>query len=112
MIYCYETKAGRVYERFFKMGKAPRAIRIGRNRILARRSWTVAPPSVPAKKGWPIECYASGVHADQADDLRNHFKRAGVPTEVTSDGDPVYTDLRHQRKALKCRKLVDKSSYV
>jgi len=63
-------------------------------------------------KGWPLACYASGVHPDQAQDLRDEFKRVGVPTEVNHDGDPVYTSPTHRRKALKARGFFDRASYL
>lgn len=110
MMYCYETRDGVVLERVFPVGKAPRTIRVGRK--VAKRSFGAERKSFPATKGWPIECCASGVHASQAGELRTHFERAGVPTEVTKNGDPVYRDAQHRRKALKCRGLVDKASFI
>ena len=98
-----------IVEKVFPAGKAPRSIRVGR--LLARRSFIAEQKSVPSTKGWPLVCYASGVNANQAGELRNHFERAGVPTEVTKDGDPVYRNAQHRRKALKCRKLVDKLAF-
>ena len=66
----------------------------------------------PAKKGWPMTCFASGVNAAQAGELRDHLAKSGVPTEVTPDGDPVYRDANHRRKALKARGLHDKNSFL
>lgn len=63
------------------------------------------------RKGWPMECVASGVHASQAGELREHFKRHGVPTDVTHDGNPIYRDANHRKRALKCRGFVDKAAY-
>jgi hypothetical protein len=60
---------------------------------------------------WPIACVASGVHPSQANELREFLQKSGVPTEVTSDGDPVYRNASHQRNALKVRGLVNRSSY-
>ena len=62
--------------------------------------------------GWPMApCLASGVHPNQAQELRDCLSNAGVPTEVTSDGDPIYRTPTHRKRALKARHLVDKSSY-
>lgn len=110
MTYCYETKDGTVVERDFPLGEAPKTVRVGRK--IARRSFAAERKGVPPTSGWPMECCASGVHASQAGELRKHFAQAGVPTEVTPQGDPVYRDKDHRRKALKCRGLVDKSSYI
>ena len=66
---------------------------------------------VPASKGWPLECYASGVAPDQAGELRDYLAKKGVPTEVSADGNPIYRDAAHRRKALKARGLHDKASF-
>lgn len=61
---------------------------------------------------WPMKpCVGSGVHPDQAQELRDHFKRSGVNCEVNSSGDPIYTDRHQRRRALKCRAMHDRSSY-
>lgn len=109
-IYCYEFPNGRVIERAFSAGKAPSVVREGNE--VAKRSFQAERASAPATKGWPIECYASGVHPSQAGELRDHLAKRGVPTEVTRNGDPIYRDAAHRRKALKARGIVDRSSFV
>lgn len=108
-IYCYETESGKIIERVFKIGKAPLFIRVDGEKI--KRSWRSERVGVPATSGWPITCYASGVNARDAQKLRDHLAKKGVPTEVTPDGDPVYTDARHRHKALKARGLIDRAGY-
>ena len=108
--YCYETDAGDVVERVYPMGKAPGSISFDGK--VARRSFAAERKGMPAKSGWPMTCFASGVNASQAQELRDHFVKCGVPTEVTSDGDPIYRDPAHRKKALKVRGMVDKLSYV
>lgn len=67
---------------------------------------------VPRKKIWPMKpCYASGVHASQAQELRDHLAKRGCPTEVTPSGDPIYTSAAHRKKALKIRGMHDKASF-
>jgi hypothetical protein len=94
----------------FEIGEAPPSIMVNQHEV-AKRSMGLEGPSVPSKTGWPITCYASGVNARDADKLRDYLKEKGVPTEVTRDGDPVYTDAAHRRKALKARGLVDRAGY-
>jgi len=61
--------------------------------------------------GWPMSpCNSSGVQPEQAQELRDHFKRHGVPTEVTTQGDPVYRSPQHQKRALACRGMHNKAS--
>lgn len=108
--YCYETKDGRVYSEVFPIGKAPRCITV--NGRPAYRSYAAETKGFPPTKGWPLECVASGVNASQAGELRELLARRGVPTEVSSDGNPIYRDAKHRKKALKARGLFDKSAFV
>ena len=107
--YCYETKKGEVYDRSYRMGKAPRSIIVDGQ--LAKRSLAAEFCSVPNSKGWPLECIGSGVNAVDAQELRDVLKKKGVPTRVTNEGNPIYTDARHRRRALKARGFVDRASY-
>jgi len=110
-MYCYQSEAtGQIIERFYPMGQAPRVLRLKTG--VARRSFAAESKSFPPTAGWPLECVASGVHADQAGELRDHLAKAGVPTHVTADGNPVYRSKEHRRKALKARGFVDRASYV
>jgi hypothetical protein len=68
--------------------------------------------AVPATAGWPLTCVASGVHPDQAQALRDHLAKHGVPKEVTKGGDPIYTYAAHRRRALKARGFVDRASFA
>ena len=106
--YCYTTEDGDTYEQVFAIGKAPPTIKI--NGEDARRDLAAEHIGVPARKGWPIKCVASGVHPDDGKKLEQQLADAGVPTEVV-DGDPVYRDARHRRKALKARGFVDRTGY-
>lgn len=108
-IYCYETEEGEIVERMFDIGKAPKTITV--DGVKATRCIAAELVSVPATSGWPLTCYASGVNAEDADKLRDHLAKKGVPTEVTPDGDPVYTSHSHRKKALKVRGLHDRSGY-
>jgi len=108
-IYCYETPEGEIVEKVFLVGMAPAAILVESG--LANRSYQAEGVSVPSPSGWPMTCVASGVNAEQAGELRSHLAEKGVPTEVTKDGDPVYTSATHRRKALKVRGFIDKNSF-
>ena len=89
------------------MGKAPATIYQGE----FKRDFAAEQTGRPGRAGWPITCYASGVNAAQAQELREHFKEKGVPTEVTVNGDPVYTSHEHRKKALACRGIHDRNSF-
>lgn len=108
--YCYADDTGKIHDRFFRMGDAPQSIRLDDGRV-AVRDIAAEHVSVPSSFGWPLECIASGVHPSQAGELRDYLRRAGVPTEVTRDGNPVYTSAQHRRRALKARGMHDRNSF-
>jgi hypothetical protein len=109
-VYCYETDRGKVVERFFQVGQAPRTIQVGRH--VAKRSFAAERKGFPPSSCWPMTCVASGVNASDRKTLHDFLASKGVPTEVTRDGDPVYRDANHRRKALKARGLFDRKAYI
>ena len=60
------------------------------------------------RPAWPRECYASGVHASQAQELRDFFAKNGESVEVTKNGDPVYTSASEERRCLRLRGMHNK----
>ena len=76
--------------------------------------YTNAPEAAVRKApgaGWPLACCSSGVHAEQAGELRQFLAERGCPTEVTPTGDPIYRSAAHQRQALRLRHMCNKASY-
>ena len=69
------------------------------------------PVAVRHGSPWPMVCVASGVHASKSSELRDFLQKSGVPTEVTQDGDPVYTSASHRKNALKVRGLFDRTAF-
>jgi len=113
-IYCYSTKSGITVTVPFPLGEAPKFVTLslpGGRSVGAARDFRAEQVAVPPTKGWPLECYASGVNAAQADDLRAEFKRLKIPTEVTDDGNPVYRNAQHRKRALKARGFYDRAAY-
>lgn len=92
------------------MGKAPQSISLPGGEI-AKRDFGAEHNSRPAGGGWPLECVASGVSANQAGELRDFLRSRGCPTEVTPMGNPVYRDANHRKRALKLRGLHDNDSF-
>lgn len=108
--YCYR-RGRRVVERTFSVRERPETITIKGLTYRRDRAAEFSGVSVPSHSGWPIECVASGVHPDQAGELRDYLAKKGVPTEVSADGNPIYRDARHRRKALKARGFHDNASF-
>ena len=112
MTYCYETEEGVVVDRVFQMGKAPAEVTLPNGKVAKRSFRAEHSPRTARGEGWPMApCYASGVHPSQAGELRKFFFDSGVKTDVTSNGDPIYTSPSHRKAALKVRGLHDKASY-
>lgn len=107
--YCYR-RGEKVVTRVFSVAERPRSIMIGGKEYV--RSFADERPGVPSTKGWPLECVASGVHPSQAGELREFYRKNGCPTEVSEDGNPIYRNATHRRKALKLRGFKDKASYI
>lgn len=103
--YCYINEDGSQFEMTFPVGQAPATIGS------AQRNYFAEHKSVPPTKGWPLTCVSSGVNAADAGKLRQYLADAGVPTEVTPDGDPVYKNARHRKRALKARGMFDRLAY-
>jgi hypothetical protein len=111
--YCYETEDGEIVDRVFSMGKAPERITLDDGRGATRSFQAEHAGSRPAGgECWPMApCVASGVNAEQAGELRKHLADRGCRTEVTANGDPIYTSAAHRKRALKIRGFFDKASY-
>lgn len=116
--YCYTVPDGDTVTREFPRGEAPAFVRVRGRR--AHRDYAAESVQGSVKEetatrrsgGWPMApCFASGVNANQAQDLRDHYKKHGLNIHVTKDGDPVYESARQRRAALKCRNLHDCSSF-
>ena len=123
-IYCYKSDNNEIVDRFFPMGEAPENI-VLEDGTTARRDFQaegvtgqMVGTENPVKnrkhpsRPWPMApCVASGVHASQAQELRDHLAERGVPTKVTNDGDPIYTSAAHRKRALKVRGFHDRASF-
>jgi hypothetical protein len=59
---------------------------------------------------WPMTSYACGVHADEVPGRMVADREAGVPTEYSRDGDPVFTSAGHRNKYLNMRGIHDRNA--
>lgn len=60
---------------------------------------------------YPMASYAVGVGASQVPEEREAARKAGVPTEFTSEGDPIFTSRGHRKKYLKHIGYHDRNSF-
>ena len=109
-LYCYSTPTDEVVELFYPMGKAPEHVVLENNAIAVRDFGAEHAPR-QAGGGWPIKCVASAVKPNQAQALRDLFKREGLSVQVTNDGRPIYENAQHRKRALKVRGFHDNDSY-
>lgn len=109
--YCFITEDGKTKELQCAMGDAPEHIEIGGYHAV-RDFQAEHSPRAAGGESWPMDpCFASGVNAAQAGELRKHLADRGVPTVVTSEGDPIYTSAGHRKKALAARGMHDNAGY-
>ncbi len=108
--YCYTTEDGRTADFLFPMGEAPESVGF-KDGSIAKRDLSAEHRPHKAGGGWPMTCYASGVNPNQAQELRNFYKKHGFRCDVKDSGDPVYESLSHRKAALKLRNLHDKHSF-
>lgn len=119
--YCYSTEDGEVFNWEFPAGTAPPMVLLKDGRTATRDYQAEAVggivkgtdnPVIPRRKIWPMEpCVASGVHANQAQELRDHYKKHGLSIEVPPSGDPIYESAGQRKKGLKCRGMHDRASF-
>jgi len=110
--YCYSNDDGVVLERDFPMGQAPATVTLEDGTEARRDFMAENAPRHAGGSCWPMEpCISSGVNACQAQELRDFLGQRGCPTEVTPDGDPIYRDANHRKRALKLRNFCDNAGY-
>jgi hypothetical protein len=111
-MYCFKTDDGEIVEQFFSMSDVPTQVFTTDGRKAVRDFQAENSPRGARGNCWPMEpCFASGVNAAQAPELRKFLADRGCATEVTSEGDPIYRSAGHRKKALKLRGMYDKASY-
>ena len=107
--YCYRTKDGQIYERFFPMGKAPEDIRIGNKR--ARRDLAAEIGGLREPPGnWPLCSDALGVEPSQTRAAYEDSVAMGVPTEFNREGQAIFRSPRHRKAYAEKLGFVDRNA--
>ncbi len=110
MTYCYTNALGITEDYLFPIGKALPFLSF-KDGSIAKRDYAAEHWPRRAGSGWPMTCYASGVNPNQAQELRDFYKKHSFRCEVNNSGDPVYESSSHRKTALKLRNLHDKHSF-
>ena len=105
-IFRFCSESGRTVERYFRVSDVPDAIEIDREIYVLNDNNIRS-----GKSRFPYECVVSGVHANQAQELRDFYGERKFPIEISQDGNPIYTSRKHRSEALKLRGMVDRGSY-
>lgn len=71
---------------------------------------TIQPKFVHSAGTWPMASYAAGVSPGEVPAMREIDRQAGVPTEYTSDGDPILTSKKHRRDYMAAHGLYDRNA--
>ena len=108
--YCYTNGLGITEDHYFLMGTAPEVVEFSDGSVAGRDLSAEHRPR-KAGGGWPMTCYASGVNPNQAQELRDFYKKHRFRCDVKDSGDPVYESSSHRKAALKLRNLHDKHSF-
>lgn len=59
---------------------------------------------------WPMASVAAGVSADEVPEFIEHDRQHGVPTDYTSDGDPIFTGPQHRKRYCELHGLYDRNA--
>ena len=109
-IYCYSHQ-GKVIERFFKMGEAPKAI-MDYGTKYERDIHAEHQRPQPVGDLWPLLSDAAGIHPEQIPAMSAEARKRGVPTDYTADGQVIFRDPHHRRDYLKAFGMHDRASYT
>ena len=95
--YCYKTEDGRIVERFFRMGQAPRQIMV--NGKPARRSIAAEHGGFKHRpdlyRDFHKKLFTVGWHPSQRKEAMDALRKLGVPTYVDKNGVPHITSRNH-----------------
>jgi len=59
---------------------------------------------------WPMVCWAAGGNPEDIPAMRKVDAEHGVPTDYTSDGDPILISPAHKKKYLRAHGLYDRNA--
>lgn len=97
--YCYSHDDGEIIERSYRMGTAPKTVRHGGKTY--HRDYAAEKPRQLSADVWPRVGKCAGVHPSQAQEAYDKSVKDGVPTNFTSDGDPIFTSAGHRKRYMR-----------
>jgi hypothetical protein len=110
--YCYTNKEeGTIIRRFPITGNIPEHITLGGKRYDRDIRSEHSSFKHTYGSGWPMKSIAAAVSPDQVQDAMEIDRRAGVPTEYTKHGEPIWRNPGHRKRYLKAHNLYDRNSF-
>ncbi len=109
--YCFTNNEGDTIARYYPItGDVPEKIKLGKKWF--SRNFRAEHSGTKHIAGtYPFASTAAGVSPEQVPEIMKVDAQAGVKTEYTKGGDPIFTSANHRRKYLKVHGLVDRSSW-
>ena len=59
---------------------------------------------------WPYASYAAGVSPSEVPMMQEIDRKNGVPTDYSSDGDPIFRSKKHRKKYCEAHNLYDRNA--
>lgn len=98
MIYCYACKCGNTTEKNMSMSEFTKTIECEKCGLLMGINIQAQQSNRrTTASNWPMESDAAGVHPAQAKEYAEYLRAKGVPTEVLSNGNPIFTSQHHRK---------------
>jgi hypothetical protein len=106
--YCFTDDQDNTISRFYRMGKAPKQVKLGgvvfKRNIRAEHAGTKHTPG-----NWPLKSDAAGVHPNQIKEAHAHSVKIGIPTQFTPDGRAIFTGRKHRKDYCRAIGLHDRN---
>ncbi len=101
-IYSYRDADGRIHERVYPLGKAPRRIGLKGGGFAKRdipADFRLRPPQASTgDQAWPIHSDAVGVLPSQREEAIAEAARVGVPTDFDHQGRAILRSREHRKR--------------
>ena len=110
-IYCYKCPSCGARKEVDKpMSQSKRPELCDNDGFVMQRDFNTEHPIQRSADKWPMASYAAGISPDEIPEMRKHDRAHGVPTDYTSDGDPIFTGPKHRKRYCQLHGLYDRNA--